>query len=382
MKKSGFLFFFFACILHTAINAQTDSSHLRISVLTCAQGDELYTTFGHTALRVVDSSKQTDIIYNYGTFDFEDPDFYMKFTRGKLDYFLSVESMPQFMYEYQVEKRNVIEQELRLSGATKTAIANALTQNLAGTNRYYKYDFLYDNCTSRIRDILQKYAGLSVPRQLVTKNTSFRNMLHEYLDRGGKAWTKLGMDLLLASPTDKIVTINQSMFLPNYLMKGIDSATPGREGSYVKSRTLINAGSSSEPGSNYWPLIVLSFVSLIIILISLLKSRPARILTRVFDFLLFFKTGLIGCLVLFLWVASDHKAYAVNYNLLWALPTHLIVAFAVWKKPVWLRKYFSACTILYVLLLITWFWLPQQFNPALIPVVLLLLFRSVQLRKV
>ena len=138
MKKSGFLFFFFACIFHTAINAQTDSSHLRISVLTCAQGDELYTTFGHTALRVVDSSKQTDIIYNYGTFDFEDPDFYMKFTRGKLDYFLSVESMPQFMYEYQVEKRNVIEQELRLSGATKTAIANALTQNLAGTNRYYK----------------------------------------------------------------------------------------------------------------------------------------------------------------------------------------------------------------------------------------------------
>ena len=355
---------------------------MRISVLTCSQGNELYSTFGHTALHVVDSSKHTDIIYNYGTFDFDDPDFYVKFTRGKLDYFLSVETLPQFMYEYQVEKRNVIEQELLLPGSAKTAIANALIENMMGANRYYKYDFLYNNCTSRIRDILQKYAGMTVPRLLVPPGTTFRNMLHVYLDRGGKAWSKLGIDLLLGSPIDKKVTIGQSMFLPDYLMKGIDSAAPVKEGSFIRSRILINTGSPSEPAGNYWPLVVFSAVSLFIILISLVKNRPALLFIPVFDFLLFLITGLIGCLLVFMWFGTDHKACAANYNLLWALPTNLIAAFAVWKKPVWLQKYFGFCTVLYALLLITWFWLPQQLNTAFIPITLLLLFRSAQLRKV
>ncbi len=381
MKKTGLFFVLLACVFCLRTVAQTDSSHLRISLLTCAPGDELYSTFGHTALRIVDSSKQTDIIYNYGTFDFDDPDFYMKFTRGKLDYFLSVESLAQFMYEYQVEKRSVTEQELNLPASAKSAITQALTENLAGANRYYKYDFLYNNCTTRIRDILLKYGGLSVQHQLVPQKTTFRNMLHEYLDKGGKPWSKLGIDLLLASPIDKVVTIDQSMFLPDYLMKGIDSAAPGRSGSFIKSRNIINTGFPSDPGSNYWPLIVLSVACILIASISFLKNKTAQILTKVFDFLLFFKTGLIGCLLLFMWFGTDHKSCAVNYNLLWALPTHLIAAFAVWKKPNRFAKYFSACSVLYVLLLITWFWLPQQLNPAFIPVTLLLLFRSVQLRK-
>jgi hypothetical protein len=382
VKKTGLLFILFACIFCTNITAQTDTSHLRVSLLTCAPGDELYSTFGHTALRLVDSSKQTDIIYNYGTFDFDDPDFYVKFTRGKLNYFLSVESLPQFMYEYQMEKRAVIEQELNIPASAKTAIADALTENLAGANRYYKYDFLYNNCTSRIRDIIQKYAGLSVPSPLVPQKTTFRNMLHEYLDKGGKPWSKLGIDLLLASPIDKKVTITQSMFLPDYLMKGIDSAAPGKDGSFIKSRTVINAGSPSAPGSNYWPLFILSGVCIVIAFVSLLKNKTAQTLTKVFDVLLFLKTGLIGCLLLFMWFGTDHKSCAVNYNLLWALPTHLIAAFTVWKRPKGLSQYFTASSVLYCLLLITWLWLPQQLNPAFIPVVLLLLFRSVQLRKV
>ena len=381
VKKTGIFWVLLAFVFCSNSNAQTDSSHLRISVLTCAPGDELYSTFGHTALRIVDSSKQTDIIYNYGTFDFDDPDFYMKFTRGKLDYFLSVESLAQFMYEYQVEKRAVTEQEINIPASAKIDIAQALKENMVGANRYYKYDFLYNNCTTRIRDIIQKYAGLSVSRPLVPQKTTFRNMLHEYLDKGGKPWSRLGIDLLLASPIDKIVTIDQSMFLPDYLMKGVDSAAHRKEVAFIKSRTLISTGFPSEPGSNYWPLIIFSIICIIITFISFLKSKTAIILTRVFDFLLFFKTGLIGCLLLFMWFGTDHKACAVNYNLLWALPTHLIAAFSVWKKPNRFAKYFTASSVLSVLLLITWFWLPQQLNPAFIPITLLLLFRSVQLRK-
>lgn len=378
VKKTGLLFLLFAIVLLKSVSAQTDSSHLRISLLTCSPGEELYSTFGHTALRIVDSIKQTDIVYNYGTFDFDDPDFYMKFTRGKLDYFLSVQSLPEFLYEYLAEKRDVIEQELRLPGNAKLSIAKALSENMMGANRYYKYDFLYNNCTTRIRDILSKYAGLTVTKLLVPKNTTFRNMLHEYLDKGGEPWSKLGIDLLLGSPIDKKATIDQSMFLPEYLMKGIDSSSPG----IIKNRSLINSGTQVTPRNNYWPVYLFSAYCLVMIALSFLQNKFAGYVIRLTDFLLLSVTGLIGFLLLFMWFGTNHKACGGNYNLLWALPTNLFAALVLWKKPKWIGKYFTFCSVWYSLLLITWFWLPQQLNFAFIPIAFLLLFRTVQLRKV
>lgn len=381
VKKSGYLLLLFGFFFQLSVFAQADSLRLRISVLTCAPGNELYSTFGHTALRITDSSKHTDIIYNYGTFDFEDPDFYLKFTRGKLDYFLSVQTPEQFLYEYQIEKRTVYEQVLLLDTQTKEAIAAALQDNLRGNNRYYKYDFLYNNCTSRIRDILIRYAGLTVKTPLVPAHTTFRNMLHEYLDNGGQAWSKLGIDLLLASPIDKVVTIQQSMFLPDYLMKGIDSASGREQAGILQSRNIINPGTPLNPGNRHMPLLVISAVCLVIGSISLIKHKNARVLTRMLDFLLLFITGLIGCLLLFMWFGTDHKSCAVNYNILWALPTHTIAAFSMLKKTNRPGNYFTASAVLYALVLITWIWLPQQLNPAFIPLAILLLYRSFQLRK-
>ncbi len=134
--------------------AQDTRCHTRISLLTCAPGEELYSTFGHTALRVIDSVAGSDIVYNYGTFDFDDPNFYMKFIRGKLDYFLSVNQFPDFMYEYQYFQRSVWEQEINLSCSEKQQLMSALALNMQGDNRKYKYDFIYDNCTTRVRDLI------------------------------------------------------------------------------------------------------------------------------------------------------------------------------------------------------------------------------------
>ena len=138
-----------------AAYAQTDSSHLRITLLTCSPGTELYSTFGHSALRVMDSVTFTDKVYNYGTFDFN-PDFYPKFIRGKLLYYLSVETYPDFVYGYQQEERSIKEQELNLSGEEKLKLNAALQLNASGSNKFYKYDFLFDNCATRIRDIVDK----------------------------------------------------------------------------------------------------------------------------------------------------------------------------------------------------------------------------------
>ena len=354
---------------------------MRISVLTCAPGDELYSLFGHTALRITDSISGTDIIYNYGTFDFNDPDFYTKFVRGKLDYFLSAENVAGFLYEYQMTARTVVEQELLLSDTEKQAIAQAIAKNMEGANRYYKYDFLYDNCTSRVRDILINYAGMHIEKKLAPEGTSFRDMLHEYLDRGRLGWTKLGIDIILAVPADKKVTINESMFLPDYLMKGIDSSVYSSHPILLKKQKLLHIPANDKSSSNNTPLYILSIIVLAALVLSFIKTAIAKRITYIIDRLLFLLTGGIGLLLLFLWFGTDHTAFKGNYNLLWAIPANTIPAFMPLWKGMWLKKYFFISAIIYGLLLASWFWLPQQLNSALAPVILLLLFTTARLSK-
>ncbi|MDE3251568.1 MAG: DUF4105 domain-containing protein [Bacteroidota bacterium] len=357
--------------------AQNPSGHLRVSLLTCAPGEELYSTFGHTAIRIFDSTRQTDIVYNYGTFDFSDPDFYLKFTRGKLDYFLSVSPMSDFMYEFQVEHRDVTEQVLDLPDSSRTEILNALNANMASPARYYKYDFLYNNCTTRVRDILQQYAGLKAEKRIVPPHTTFRNMLHEYLDKGNESWSKLGIDLLLGSPIDKEVTNTTAMFLPDYLMKGVDSSDASNPNRLVQNRQVIHLGSNTGKPFQNKPLFLFSIIAVLMIFISARNNPVANLITQAMDSILLGITGLLGLLLLFMWFGTDHKACAANYNLLWALPTNLIAAFAIWKKPKWLKNYFSITGIILLLTLLLWLWLPQQLNTGLLPIILWLLIRSV-----
>ncbi len=370
------LFCMLLLLLHVSF-AQNDSSRLRISLLTCAPGEEMYSMFGHTALRITDSATLSDLVYNYGTFDFEDPAFYSKFVNGKLDYFLSVAEFPLFMYEYQATKRDVTEQELNLSGQEKSAIQKALAENLSGSNRFYKYDFLYDNCTSRVRDLLVKYAGMRVTRPVVAEGTSFRNLIHEYADRGNMGWTKLGMDLLMGTPADKKMNIQESMFLPDYLMKGVDNAPP----LLIKKDNILQTGYAVPTGTTLWPLIFLGAFSALVLLLSFINNKSAISITGFFDFLLCFLTGLIGCVLLYTWFGTDHASFKYNYNLLWALPTNLFAALFIRRKPLWLKKYFLVAALVYGLVLISWYWLPQQLNTALVPVVLLLFLRFTKLAK-
>ncbi len=378
MKKTCLFLTLLFLSFHTILSAQAEKTHTRISIITCAPGDELYSIFGHTAIRIIDSSKKTDLVFGYGNFDFNEPDFYFKFVRGKLNYSLSAEDLPTFLYEYQVTHRSVTEQELLLNDSSKQVISEALAKNLMGNNRYYKYDFLYDNCTSRVKDILLKYAGMQVNKQLVPKGTSFRDMIHEYLDRGGMSWTKMGMDILLGSPSDKVVTVNESMFLPDYLLKGIDSSETTL---LLKRQSILIAKKTGSTDHINWPVIVFAIVSAMILIISFLRRSWAQKITQASDSLLLLITGMIGCLLLFTWFGTDHTSFATNYNLLWALPTNIIAAFVIGKKTAWLQKYFLLSSILYGLLLVFWHWLPQQLHPAFIPITLVLFVRTANLAK-
>ncbi len=381
MKKIGLFWRICFCLCCSLFYAQNANSQLRISIITCAPGDELYSIFGHTAIRIIDSTGRTDLVYNYGTFDFEDPDFYVKFVRGKLNYFLSVSDFPSFMYEYQVTHRSVTEQELLLNDSTQKNIQYWIDQNMLGNNRYYKYDFLYDNCTSRVKDILIKKGGMQINHSLVANGTSFRDMIHEYLDKGGMSWTKLGMDILLGSPSDKAVSINESMFLPDYLLKGIDSSAISAHSLLYKKQSILIAKKSGKVDHTNWPVIVFSLLCALILGISFINHEVSIKLTLLFDSILLGMTGLIGILLLFTWFGTDHSSFANNYNLLWALPANLFAALAILKRPRWLAKYFLFITLLYGLLLIGWYWLPQSLHPAFIPITLLLFLRSARLAK-
>jgi hypothetical protein len=202
----------------------------------------------------------------------------------------------------------------------------------------------------------------------------FREAIHEYLDKGQHYWSKLGIDILLGAPTDRIMKAAEQEFLPDNLMMALDSArnTP----LVVSSQNLypVNPGE----GNAGWFTPVVFFTSLLILFVAahfaFRRSRPLFIDSL--DGLLFFVTGLLGVLLVFMWTATDHSMTKNNYNLLWALPTHLIVSFFVSSKKGWVKKYFGFTALAGILLLVCWFFLPQQMNNALIPFVLLLVSRA------
>jgi len=378
-------YYFLLLILVSSVftHAQPDSSSqktcwLRISLLTCTPGQELYSTFGHSALRVVDTARQMDLVFNYGTFDFYDPDFYKKFIRGKLLYFVSVDSLPGFLWEYKYYQRGVTEQVINLTCEEKQKLVQALFENAKPENRYYRYAFNYDNCTTRLRDMVEKAAGseLTTKNILPHKGTTFRTLIHDYLNRGGQQWSKLGIDILLGSPLDKVVTNREAMFLPDYLMYAFDSSVLNGKPLVMEKRILLDEFDSYKTKNRITPVLVFTALFVFITLLSIWKYRSWKPFFKVFDFLLFFILGLLGVLLLFMWFGTDHAMCRDNYNLIWALPLHLPVSFSLFSKKNWPGAYFLFIFYYSVALLLAWFFLPQQFNIALLPVIGLIQARS------
>lgn len=343
----------------------------------------MYSTFGHTALRVQDHERGADVVFNYGTFEFG-PDFYMQFIRGKLLYFLSVEDFNDFVYEYRLQSRSVQEQVLQLSCNEKQQLYTALQNNAQEQNRYYKYDFLFDNCTTRAGDIVAKNTASPVIfKNILPRETpTFRNLIHSYLNAGHEYWSKLGIDILLGAKLDRKVSNHEAMFLPDYLLKGFDNATVNNHPLVTPPKTILKMPSPLKESSFFTPGIVFSLLLVIIIAISFIKSNRARTTLGVFDFIFFFILGVAGILLLFMWFGTDHKVCQNNYNLFWAVPTNIVMAFFVHSNKAWVKKYFSIVFWLTVVLALTWFFLPQQMNNALIPIVLLIIYRSWNLSKI
>ena len=378
MKK-----FFFALtliLISLAGVSEQDSSRLQISLLTCTPGSELYSVFGHSALRVVDSAAGTDVVYNFGTFNFDDPNFYRKFVLGKLMYFLSQEYYPDFVFSYKYFNRGITEQVLDLSGNEKKQIQEELFNNISEENRYYKYDFLYDNCTSRLRDIIFKKRSnvlVNVP-DLNSQRKTFRDHLHGYLDRAEMQWTKLGIDLLLGVGADKVMSAYESMFLPDHLTSGIASANVSGNPLVKQDLVPLKDEQPLPTKLDFWstPMFFFSLFSLLVVFPALYKSKSFRKYQLIMDRVLFISSGLMGCLLLFMWFGTDHQSFSYNLNLVWAMPINLVIGFLLPSDKAWIKIYLKVISLILLLLLILSITSLCYLNTLLLPIIAALSFRS------
>lgn len=375
MKKIVLLTF--CSVFFLLATVAQDSCSLRISLLTCSPGEELYSTFGHTAIRVQDAGAGTDDVYNYGTFEFA-PDFYYKFVKGKLNYALAAEDFRSFLFQYQAESRSIVEQELALSCPQKQELYAALRTNLQPEARFYRYDFLFDNCTTRAKNIIAKNsAGTVQYRPLFTgEQPTFRHLIYTYLNKANQDWSKLGIDLLLGAKLDRQATNEEAMFLPDNLFKAMDTATVNGMPVVKEEVPVLTMPYVASESYLVTPVVCFSLMLIITSVLSFLQKPWAKRVIRGFDFLLFLSLGLVGVLLLFMWFGTDHALCANNYNLLWALPTHLVAAFFVHKKAAWVSQYFKGVFFLTILLLISWAFLPQQLNTGFLPLVVLIALQS------
>lgn len=356
------------------------SETAEVSVLTMGpwQG-ETFTAFGHSAFRVHDSVHRIDAAYNYGVFDFNQPNFYINFARGNNMYMLGVMSYPHFEYAYMSDNRYIHEQVLNLTPNQKQRLFDFLQWNARPENREYLYDYFYDNCATKIPEVMLKVFGDSVvfDGSYIKTDYSFRELTDLYLQE--QPWGDLGIDIGLGLPTDKKATPYEYMFLPDYVESGFAHATlrtNGEQKPLVKKTDIIYESYPEENAASFFhPLLVFSLFLLLTIFISY-RDLKRKKLSRYFDGVLFGILGILGLCLLLLWTATSHHATAKNFNLLWALPTHLIAVIAFGRQPRWLDGYFLVIAILTGILLVSWTFLPQKLHYSLIPFVVAIGIRS------
>jgi hypothetical protein len=363
------------------------SPRAEISVLTIAPGAELYSAFGHTGIWVHDPlGSGVNTVYNYGTFDFQEGkllEFYLNFVSGRLNYRLDVESFRRFEYVYHYYERSYSAQVLDLDQDQKQAVYDFLETNYLPENRYYLYEFFYDNCATRVRDLFQAVLGDTLRYHAAQEplEVTFRDLLWEYLRH--RRWVGFGIDLILGADVDRPITPWESMFLPDYLAVELGQAQLqlGEEAHpLVKETRDMYQGRPAIAGEPWYlrPWFALSLLLLAVGALTYQEwQRGQR--WRGLDAALLLVSGLAGLVIFLLWFATIHTATVDNWNLLWLPPTHLVagVLLARRQPPAWLQYYLWVSAGLTALPIVGWFFLPQAFNPAFLPWMLMLLTRCV-----
>jgi len=359
--------------------AQSEMLDVRISLLTCTPGPDLYSVFGHSAIRVQSeiTGRTVDWVYNYGTFQFDDS-FYLKFARGKLDYILSKSDFADFQYEYIVTGRGIFEQELKLDDNQKNELIGLLEENHKPENRIYRYHFFYDNCSTRIRDIVVKSTNGSVNfTYTYGAEYTFRQSIQKYLDY--MPWSDFGIDIALGMPCDKVMQKGDAMFLPDSIMNEFNYAAIGESSLAFPINEILPTDFELIPPGFFTPMVVFILFLIVHVAIGIFFAKRKKMF-QITDRTILLVTGLLGLLIVFLWFFTDHTTTKWNLNILWANPLNLILAFALpSRKSKFVNQYIQGYFLILVLFLSGYFFLPQEFNAAILPLIFALLFTIIKL---
>jgi len=381
MKMNIKLTFLLFISLSLGVRSQVTqlSSEAEISVLTIGPGANLNDAFGHSAFRIKDKLRNLDTALNYGLYDFDTPNFYTKFAQGKLNYKMGANYYVDFYESYMAQNRSIQEQVLNLSQSQKQQIFEYLINNAKPENTYYLYEFFYDNCATKIKDVLIE--ALNEP---LTFNTdegfnakTFRHLIHDHVNKN--SWGSLGIDVALGSVIDKEASAEEHMFLPKYIHVFFENATfTNSEKALVKESKMLFKKIDRPVAKSFLtsPLFIFGAISLIILLITYFDYRKGK-RNKALDLVLFSLTGLVGVFVILLWFATDHTATVNNYNLLWAFPLNLIVLAQLFKSSVkkWVIKYLKFLIIMLCLLCLHWSIGVQVFAIGLMPLLIAIMIR-------
>ncbi|TDT47552.1 uncharacterized protein DUF4105 [Maribacter spongiicola] len=375
----------FLILLFTAFWGHSQNVQLsplsKISLLTVGTGEDLAAKFGHSAIRLQDPTLGIDEVYGYGNYDFDDPNFYLNFTRGKLSYTISRIPFKYFEYSYQQEKRWIREQELDVNLEQRNNIITFLEHNLLPENKKYKYDFLFDNCATRIPMVFEKTLGntFKFDYNHLEEQLTFRELIR--LKLNPNSWSNFGIDLALASVIDREATPYEHLFLPIYVYEQMKHTTLDGKPIVKKESVILDIAEQE-----YRSLIFLTplfWLSILLVLVCYITYTDYKNLRRNkwLDFGLFAVTGLAGILILFLWFGTDHLATKANFNSLWAFAPNIVIAFMMIKKqiPAWMITYIIFLTILLGITCILWMFKIQVFSILLIIVLLALAIRYLYL---
>lgn len=300
------------------------SKDAKISVITCGLGNETYSYFGHTAIRVADPGNNIDVVFNYGAFDFRTPNFVAKFAKGDLQYFVIVHSFPEFIDEYNNEKRSVFEQELLVSQDIKQKLFDNLNTTLASEDRFYTYKFIDKNCTSMVVDIINKSLNGEVITKKGDTDITYRSILFPYFN--GHFYDQLGTSIIFGTKVDQLGT---KIFLPFELKNSLEKTTYQNHPLVTKSKTLLSF--EKETPASWWNnvytyLFILAFVVL----------AHNKIVDKIYLLILSF----IGIFFVFMGFYSFHQELAMNYNVLLFSPLLLILVFlSILKNKRWTYRF-------------------------------------------
>lgn len=315
------------------VAAPLSGESLRISVLTFGQGDAIFERFGHNALRVRDTATGLDLSYNWGMFSFEQPNFLGRFLSGDTQYWVDAIPTAWLLQVYAEQDRHTVEQDLALTPAQRAGLAAAVAKNALEANKYYRYDYFRDNCSTRLRDALNQALGGTLETRFTALRTewTYRSESVRLMTADGLA--QAGMDVALGPRADIPLTAWEAMFIPMRLRDYLrDVTVPGADGTTLplvaEERVLYAAKRAPELPERRGLTLgawgpVLGAWMLILAPVGAAARRRTRIPAAVMAALFYGIVGLVGLIVLGMWIASAHVFWYHNWNLLMLSPLAL-----------------------------------------------------------